>query len=83
MGVAQPAAKAPLRFSQLIEVDPRRVLVEPCRQLVLRLLHRHSIKVVNLFTDRIVRMTIRRAGTGKIPLFNFQLRNCHVELCST
>src|SRR5690606_35567597 len=77
--VDETAAEAAGAFGMLVEMDPRRVLVEPCRNLVLGFLDRDSIHVVDALAHLVVCPKERRAGEDCVVVGSRQLRQSATE----
>ena len=60
--IDQPAAEAAFALGELVEMDARGVLVEPCRDHVLGFLHGDAVDVVDFFPDLVVAEAVRAAG---------------------
>src|SRR5712672_2891399 len=64
--VDQAPAEAAFRFGILIEMDARRVLVEPRRQLMFGFFDSDAVDMVNSFPDPIVVKAILAAGKPEV-----------------
>src|SRR5262245_13130855 len=60
--IDEPAAEAALRLSELVEMDARRVLIEPRRDLMLGLLHGDAVDMVDALAHGVVTEAARAAG---------------------
>src|SRR5262245_40314187 len=60
--IDQTTAEPALRLGELVEMNARGVLIEPGRELMLRLLDRDAVDVVDLLADRIVAPARPAAG---------------------
>ena len=66
--VDEPPAEAALLLHQLVEMDLRRVLVEPGRDHVLGFLDGHAVHMVDLLAHGVVVPEVRAAGERRVVL---------------
>ena len=64
--IDEPASEAAFAFTELVEMNARRVLVQPRRHHVLGFFDRHAVDMVDLLADRVVVPRMRAAGKRKI-----------------
>src|ERR1700738_77272 len=64
--IDQAAAEAVLALGELVEMNARRVLVEPRRHLVLGFLDCHAVDMVDHLADLIIAPAMRAAGEREV-----------------
>src|SRR5919106_5196431 len=64
--VDEAASEPSLGLGKLVEMDPRGVLIEPRRKLVLRFLHGDAIDVIDPLADRVIVEAVAAAGANEI-----------------
>src|SRR3954469_2492293 len=64
--IDQASREAAFRFRELIEMDSRRILIEPRRHLVLGFFDRDAVDMVDFFTDLVVGKAIVAASKSEV-----------------
>src|SRR6516162_4315700 len=64
--VDQPSPEPPLALDELIEMNARRVLIKPGRDLMLGFLDRYPVDVIDPLADFVVAETIGAAGECEV-----------------